>query len=472
MSSLDLYTHNNKLKKDSRIYYNLKLANIYNNRQQIRQFQAKDDCSIILEKQSNYRLAIQSFRLDISLPLFLMPIKEGFVPNLTISNISKSNPAIITTSSPHNLKVNDYIQIEEVEGMTSINGIYFVSEIISPTEITIKNSLNNNNNINSSIYNNYISGGLLNTVNDNRDLCDLGLCLSINGNDYPSNIYYIPDKKSANEPNGYFNKTKSPKDNNGIQDNTTNSYYFAYSFNVFVNMVNNALKNSIDNLNLAEGLSIEAPYIFLKDKLFSLIIPYSFVTNNIDLYFNTLLGDFISGLRFLFIGGNEKNFKSLKLIINNDNYVNSYVKPGETLPVPPADPLYLEYKQEYSSLYRFNEIVSIVLTSNFIRTRNEYYPRIGNPNSYTQTGKSSNDFNTGTSNILSIFDLLDDSNNITWREPLYYQPSIYKWIDLISDDPLNKIDCEAFFETKKGELLKVSMDVNTQSNIRFLFERI
>ena len=80
------YNRNNQIVKGDKIYYDLKFSNIYNNKQKTKNFVVRDDTSKILDRQSNYKLAIQSFRLDMIIPLFLMPIKEGFVDtNITIN---------------------------------------------------------------------------------------------------------------------------------------------------------------------------------------------------------------------------------------------------------------------------------------------------------------------------------------------------------------------------------------------------
>lgn len=465
------YNESSNIAIGDRIYYNLKLANIYNNSDIPIPFSVRDDTSIILDKQNNYRLAIQSFRLDLVIPNFLVPIKEGFVDtNINISGVTNATPAVITTSSPHGLNKNDYIKIQGVNGMVNINNVFFVSTVISSTQFTIKNNINTNDEISSIRFNNYISGGKILTVNDDINLTDYGFCFSIGGNNYSAPVYFIPDKNIVN------NKSLiplSPKNNSGLQDKST-FYYYSFSFEVFAEMMNNALTTITNNMNTAEGLSLESPYFEYDNNInrFKLVVPYSYVTNNIDIYVNTVLNKYLVGFRTYYETANSPIFKDYKYIVKNYNYKNSYVKRGQVLPVPPVNPTYLSFLQEYDGRYRFDEITNLVITSNYIRTRDEYYPKIGNPNSYYQYGKSNNDFNTGTSNILSSFELIDSEGNLSWKEVQYYNPRIYKWIDLVSDDSLTKVDATVFFETKKGEILPAYIDSNSLSNIRLVFERI
>lgn len=471
----DIFNHQSGLiRKGQNIYYDLKFSNIYDNKNKTRKFEAKDFASTILEKQNNYKMAIQSFRLDMIIPLFLFPIKEGFVnKNITISNITNAEVAVITTTNNNDLAVNDYINIQGVNGMTQIKGTFFVNSIVSPTQFTIKKSLDLENKeepVNSINYGNYTNGGNILTVNDDINLSDLGLCLSYDGDDFPSPVYYISDVDLNNQPE-YI--PKSPKENNGVQDNST-YYYFAYSFNVFVEMVNNAFKASTDALNASKGTTYEQPFLdYLEsERFFRFVVPYNYVEDGIEIFLEDKLQRYLAGLRYISVNSNNPNFKDMKLVVENRDWTNSTVKKGGVLPVPPAPPLYVQMKQEYDTRYKFDEIVSIVLTSSFIKTRTEYYPKIGNPNSYIQNGRSDNSFNTGTLNIISTFDLIDEGGTVSWNEKQYYQPKIYKWIDLISDDVLNKVDVNVFFETKKGDLIPAFVDVNSQSVIRFIFERI
>jgi len=416
-------------------------------------------------------MAIQSFRLDLIIPTFICPIKEGFVFNqnpLIINNITNNNPLVITTSTPHNLNVNDEIYIKDVIGMKEINNnSYFVSSIVSATQFNIKSEFNNNISIDSTKYTNYISGGILGTTNNNINLTDFGVCLSYNSQDFPSNVFYIPDK-TLNPT--YTQVPLSPKNNNGIQD--TGEYYYSFSLSVFAVMVNNALQSSMDDLNAANTTSFEAPYYVYEDDRFNLIVPFGYIADNIEMFINFPLNNFLDGFRTFYMATDDENFKDLKYVIQNLNYTNSYVKKGETLPVPPANPDYLIFRQQYDARFKFNQISSILITSNYIKTRSEFFPKIGNPNSYLNNGRTNNSFNTGTENIISSFDLIDTEGSISWREVQYYQPNIYKWIDLVSDDTLSKVDVNVFFETKKGDILPVYINTNSFNTIRFIFQKI
>jgi len=65
-----------------------------------------------------------------------------FGPTLVVTDITKANPALVTTSTPHNLKSGDVVILEGLfqtttTGMPQLNGIPFTVTVISPTTFTI-----------------------------------------------------------------------------------------------------------------------------------------------------------------------------------------------------------------------------------------------------------------------------------------------------------------------------------------------
>lgn len=461
------------------IYYNLKIANIDNNTTiKSKPFYIKDDTSQILNKQSDYEMAIQSFRLNLALPLFLFPIAEGFVdylPNQNLAvSITQANPCVITGSVPHGLQIGDAVRIIESEGMTEINGDYFITATPSASSFQVSN-IEGGIPIDSSSYSTYISStALIQKINDNYNRTNFAICLSHAGVDYAEVIEFIPDKNLVINPSII---PKTPKENDGLQDNST-FYYYSYSFDVFCKAINNSLINATIRVNTATPNTLDYPPMFqYRDGKFELVWDFKMNTNSVEMFCNNSLLQYLQGFRTEFQGYNnlKHNHKDFKFIIQNDwtnNY--SFAPAGRTIPAwssktTPSDPEFLRFTQEWDARYKFDEIVGILILSDYIKCRQEYYPKIGNPNSINRIGRSNNAFNTGTLNIIASFDLIDSSNNVAWREVLHYQPFEYKWIDLISDDPLQKMDAKVYFETSRGNLIQAYIPVSSQSNIRFLF---
>jgi hypothetical protein len=464
----DLLDNNNP----NHIYYNLKLNNIYSDSSESIPFSVRDETSTLLDKQSNYKMTIQNFRLNLALPTFLMPIKEGFTsfaPVLTAIAITNANPCVITSSAPHGFAVNDAVRLLNGTGMTQINGDYFIESTPAPNTFTIKQTINDPA-INSTGYGTYTPGSAeIQGINNNYNLTQWGICLSFSGNDYAEPVFFIPDKDIVANPE-YIPKT--PKQNDGLQDYST-FYYYVYSFNNIVKAINNALLGATNRLNadFPGSLPVQPYFIFdyQNNSKFSLVIPEEIISLGVEFYTNTMLLSVLQGFRTENTAFDNVLYKDFKWVLDNRFNSNAYSPPN--IPMP-AGPDYYIFTQEWEALYVFDQIVSILILSNHIRTRQEWYPKIPNPNSTRAIGRTSSDFNTGNFNILASFDLIDDGITLASRQILHYVPYVYKWVDLVSDDSLKKIDAVIYFETANGQLLQAEIPVNSSNNIRFLFERI
>lgn len=463
----------NKRSNDTKhIYYNLKLNNIYSDDSGSIPFNVRDETSTILEKQSDYRMTIQNFRLNLSIPTYLMPIREGFVnfaPNLLATAITNANPCVITSGAPHGFVVNDAVKIVNATGMTQINGTYFIDSTPAPNTFTIKQTTDGTpiNSLNYGIYT--ASSASILGINANINLTQLGICLSFGGSDFTQDVIFIPDKDIIANPEFI---PRSPKENDGLQDYST-FYYYVYSFNNIIKAINNALEDATIQLNLAFPGTLPGPpyfiYDYQNDSKFSLIAPKEMCTGSVDLYTNALFVETFQGFRTEYIASDTLTYKDFFWVLDNRYESNAYSPPN--IPMP-AVPDYYIFRQEWVALYTFDQIVSVLIVSSHIRTRQEWYPKIPNPNSTRSIGRTSSDFNTGNFNILSSFDLIDDGVTLSSRQVLHYTPFVYKWVDLISDDSLKKIDATIYLETVNGQLLLAETPSNSSNNIRFLFEKI
>lgn len=459
---------------DSHIYYNLKLTNINDSSSptDYEKLQKTDQSSMILSRQSDYQMAIQSFRLETVLPAFLFPIKEGFTDQATISAITNANPMVITITGPTlaglGLVAGDLVKVVRSQGMTQINGIsYYIRNITGPQSFTVS-STRGGTEIDSTNFGVYLaSSGTLQSINNNVNLSEWGFCMTHLGVDYSDPVIYIPDKSGS----GAFPTPKTPKANNGLQDNST-YYYFCYSYNSICEMLNTTLASLTLLVNTATpGTLSSAPYFMWENNKFSLVIPYDMITNNVSLFTDLDFYNQFQAFRMNYITEDSPIFKDYQFNFYENNGSFKYAPPGQAIPAPPASPNYLRFEQEYSALYNWNRIVSIVILSRYIKSRNEYYPKISNPNSLTAQGLSFGDNNTASLPIIASFDFLNEGSSPSWREPLNYQPFVYKWIDLTSDEPLSKIDGEVFFETVRGEFIPAIQTKGSQSNIRILFRK-
>lgn len=456
------------------IYYNLKLDNIYEDDESSIPFQILDQASIILPKQSDYKIALESFALELDIPFTIFPIREGFIsysPIMTATAITKANPALITTSVNHGLSINDSVKIINAVGMTQINGTFFVASVPALNQLTIK-SLYEGSAIDSLNFGTYSAGTAeILKLNDNINLSQMGICLQhiASGNSYPEPIIYIPDKDITIDP-GIV--PKPPSRNNGVQDNST-FYYYTYSINNIVKAINNALATATTRLNVDHPATLtDAPLLVYDEstRLFYFIVDFA-LEATVRLFANGIFINLFQGFRTEFKEFNEPEFKDFLFIVDNPLNTNAYVKNGGNASYG-GNPAYLRIQQEWSSLYRFNTIRSIILVTNHIKIRSEWFPSVDNPNKviFSNSGIIKTN-NTGSRKILSSFDLEDSSDTVSWRTILHYVPDQYKWIDLISDEPLSKVDCTIYFETITGEFIQAEIPINGSNIIRFMFQK-
>jgi hypothetical protein len=113
-------------------------------------------------------------------------------PKLTITGITKANPAVVTFSETPNLSNNDKIAIASIVGMTEVNGQSYTVANVNNTNKTVELS-----GIDSSGYTTYTSGGyayLLPKNNENlanKKYVDDGLALKLNSSDF-AQPGYVP----------------------------------------------------------------------------------------------------------------------------------------------------------------------------------------------------------------------------------------------------------------------------------------
>jgi hypothetical protein len=83
--------------------------------------------------------------------------------SISISNITQDEPAVVTTSSPHELEYGDEIYIDGVAGMTELNDRRFLVAGV-PSSTTIELMSTSRTLIDSTVYGAYTSGGSIRTA--------------------------------------------------------------------------------------------------------------------------------------------------------------------------------------------------------------------------------------------------------------------------------------------------------------------
>jgi hypothetical protein len=375
---------NYKVNSGDHIYYDLKLSNVYDNRagglnsEEPVPFSKKDETSEILNKQSDYKMAISSFSLDLAVPVMIMSIQEA-----------------------------------------------------------------SNTDINKSIF---------------------SCTMTFGGIDYQEFFTYISDIDLTASP---LKTPKAPSANNGLQD-FSNGYYYMFNYASWVRMINTTLTNLTNLVNTATpGTISSAPFYEYDNNRFNFIYPTDFPGNNVDIFFNLAFVHVMSGYRYKFIKYNNTAYKTFQLIMTQNENAYPYSEPYAPMPSPPN---FWQLKQQFDCRYRLNGISQIVITSDSLGVRKEYYPQVKNPNN-TGVDIGYQQFNTPTLPIIASFSLIDSENSVSWIERQYYQPPFLRWIDLLSEQPLTIVDVRVYYQLRRGELILSSIPIDTQSIIKFVFKR-
>lgn len=296
-------------------------------------------------------------------------------------------------------------------------------------------------------------------------------------------------------PGSFFSQqvTYNPQNNfpAPIQNQPTQvitPFYFIYSYQNILEMFNVALSLAY----IASGLSVLfpgylAPYFQFNTGtgLFSLTVPSFFTTLTAPALFIPRIYANIASTTFFFSFDLFSNVSNISSNINplgndfyfitnpNENnkaYINGVTIPPTTIPPAlPAQSFYYEYTQEYSVIEYWTSLRKIIILSNSIPGKNEYVPATNNVNNFGISDNSGVNVSYPilTDFVPNISPTAGDSRSIA-----YYVPqSQYRLVDLISTNPLQKIDIRIFWQDRDGNLYPLLLSLYQQASIKLGFFR-
>lgn len=404
MSNFNFDYNNEKFyNTDEHVYYNLSIDNAYNGISTA----TTPDCvyekqtPILLRKQSDYELAVESWQVRAQLPIFICNIKEG---------------------------------------------VFATNRNATPFEVCYE----------------FTTGGVTTR--------------------YQSELVWLPDPKFLDATEGPL--PKPPSQNNGIQDLLTNpGYYWATKYNTMVKMVNTALTRSYNLFNAAHaGIHAEPAYLQYNAQtgLFSMIglTTYATAANPAKVFVNALLYKYLDTIPALFYGfdrpGGCAYQIDFQLRTNQSNgWVRGNVDAGQVATGLTVPPLLVIMEQETDSRTLWNNITQILLTSNSISVRDEYLPYRNKPQQILN--RDFDQFNQSKRSVISYIDYNSTDASSTLQSSLSrdirYQPKYRKYIDLVSNDPLNNINIEIYYVIDGVSILPLNLPVNASADIGLLFRK-
>lgn len=255
---------------------------------------------------------------------------------------------------------------------------------------------------------------ILEGLNTDINAGSMGMCLThtASGDNYPQRLTFFPDTSAAALALGQL--PTAPIDNNGLQDFSTNPYYYAvWTFQHMMQIINNAMYSMWAAMVADHPADSPAapPYVVYDEPSgrICFILHQQYVRSpRAEIYMNTQLEESLEALRVeLMTGyflGDATNFKEFRLITTSARPYELATSGAFGLPAmsdilaPPAagDVSYLPWKdvgatefyimmQEYETRYFWNNIRSIVFFSSSIAVRSQFLPIPNNPNAIRST---------------------------------------------------------------------------------------
>lgn len=282
------------------------------------------------------------------------------------------------------------------------------------------------------------------------------ICLSYNNIDAQE---YIKWSSNTDLVEGSIINPRFQLSNTSPFTNSSDNYYYCYSYVHFINLVNTALEVSFNALNL--DISGALPPYFTYDaitKLFTLHAQEDLYdinnSNPIKIYLNNdlyaLLGGF-NTIKIIF----PVNEKANQILISNDknNTIDNLIN----------------FKQEYQTLVSWIGFKSIVITTGTIPVISEGIPV--SQKFFSNTNISA----TGTPsflNIVSDYDALLDAGYADFQTSFQYQPtSEYRLIDMYGTNPLTSFDISVYWIDNYANLHELLIMPNETASFKFMFRK-
>jgi hypothetical protein len=234
-------------------------------------------------------------------------------------------------------------------------------------------------------------------------------------------------------------------------------YYYLYSYDSFLEMLNKALKACFDqipnNYYTTQNNTVPNVAVVMSD-----ISTHQFVINareefddnnptaalngtsnkKIRLYFNSPLMSLFSGFRSIITSDNKNR---IRIYNSGDNFTSSKTVSGITYPG------FVAMITDIPSTNIWNPVQSIIFTSgtipvsqNLIGANQVFHP----PQGFEASGS-----NSDVSPIITDLQIPFEPSN-SYRPYIYYVPTPYRLIDMISNSNLTDLSVEVFWRDRFG----------------------
>jgi hypothetical protein len=244
-----------------------------------------------------------------------------------------------------------------------------------------------------------------------------------------------------------------------------NPYYFIYSVQQWVDLVNLTFQTAMNNLNNAvvaggETLPSTIPPFLTVDtttNLMTLYVPQLLAQATFDVNFNAPMYALFSSFNATQTGQN--NYQ----IITNDSLLSTNGLNTVTL----NSVVYQKFTQEYSVVSVWSAVKAIVFTTSLIPVN----PSLsGDPVVFGSGSlKISNGNNNNITSILTDYQV-DNQRGNDYKGTVQYTPTAeYRLFDLLSNAPLASISLQAFWKDRYSNLIPLNLPSGCSASMKLLF---
>ncbi len=243
-------------------------------------------------------------------------------------------------------------------------------------------------------------------------------------------------------------------------------YYAVYSVEHLVRLINRALlaaHNLAFNASVPGILEDYPPFLNYNSAtgLISLYAPTAYNSEEsvpINIYFNAwLISNFGSSFPSVIHDHHSLTGQDTQLLVT-DNILNRHSIIYPEPPGPDRTVNYFIMVQEFNALSLMLDFSSIVMTSGTLPMRNEWVNIQGNNDNNYQA-------------IVSDFLVPQITGNEIRNKVIYYPTAQYRYSTLINNLPINVIDLQFYWKSKRGLLVPIFISPFREGSVKILFEK-
>ena len=278
----------------------------------------------------------------------------------------------------------------------------------------------------------------------------------VSGNEYNilENMQFIPQDLSIVAPSLPFSVYDPALINN--------EYYYVYSYNQVIKMMNNTLQIAFSQLqtdvsNNGNIAPTNVPFLNLDPNNY-LITLYSDISGGVSIFMNNDMNILLSSFETIYYGSNVPLGKNFEIEIYNKNNLNIETVNGVD---------YYTMVQEFPSIPLWSGIENFTWTTSI----NINGSNINPPIIYTGNGIATGATSNSSLNIISDFQIGLDKGYENFPTINYAPTSEFRLIDILASGPLTSFNLQCYWKDKNGNYRRMLLPKGTGGSIKILFRR-